>query len=113
MERRLVGAAYNAPIAGALFAALVGWQFFDEFIRAAGDVFSGRDDGVALLVRDRSLVCFAKKPSRNVSFSQAALFPKLGGSSCWAFFPVVWCFFPKIHSESGSDVRQARLAKLG
>ena len=27
-----------------------GWQFFDEFIRAAGDVFSGRNDGVALLV---------------------------------------------------------------
>ena len=90
------------------------WQFFDEFIRAAGDVFSGRDDGIALLVRNRSLVCFAKQPSRNNEFQPSGIFfPNRVVLIVGHFFRCVWCFFPEIHSESGSDVRQKCLAKLG
>ena len=90
-----LAAAYNAPIRRCFIRCIgVGWQFFDEFIRAAGDVFSGRDDGVALLVRDRSLVCFAKKPSRNDEFQPSGIFfPNRVVHPVGHFFRCVWCFF--------------------
>ncbi len=52
-----IAAAYNAPISGAVFAALnCTGQFLDELVCAAGFRVGGGDDGVAKLFRDKAVV---------------------------------------------------------